>query len=88
MLIVKVNDEICFTSADIDDVQVKFIPFTPCLQIRHHKKGVPEWVWIYTLDPNRLKLLIEEHLHLKEMPNYGKVKSVTGKKEFWPWLNG
>ncbi len=92
LLTINYTNQIVLTAADIDAIRFeRFFSLREGVRIVHHKRDVPQFILLWSFEPFRLKYRIEKHLRLRDSSDYGKKlekKSVTGKKEFWPWLNG
>ncbi len=81
-------NQIVLNSEDIDDVEIeRYVSLTRGVSIYHHRNELPRPIILWSRNPQLLKDKIETYLHLRQMPNYGKHIGITGKKEFWPWLN-
>ncbi len=83
-------DKVVLAAEEIDNIEYTRFPLQQGIQIRHHKKGAPNWIVLFSWTNQHLKRMIETHLHLNKIPHYRKKpelkKAKTGKKEFWPWL--
>ncbi len=92
LLTINYTNQIVLTAADIDAVRIeRYFSLHEGVHIVHHKTDVPRLIFLWSFEPAHLKRMIEKHLRLWDKPGYGKKlekKSVTGKNEFWPWLNG